>query len=241
MERFDHIYKNIAQNKTAFFVVFFVVAVVTYAILYAFDFYPEPTTEDVGDAPVTAPLPATEGQNTEAPSSADVVDTESAATMVAESAEIEVNDIGEVLLPNRIVIPQSGTDVSVLNPESLDMNDLDTALLDGVVRHPQSAHFGEAGNILIFGHSSYLPNVFNKNFQAFNGVQDLNWGDVITLYGDDGVEYTYHVSRVYRVKASETIIDNTRGKAKLTLVTCNSFGSKDDRFIVEATLAARST
>jgi sortase (surface protein transpeptidase) len=36
--------------------------------------------------------------------------------------------------------------------------------------------------------------------------------------------------------ASEAVVGPTPGKAKLTLATCNSFGSKDDRFIVEASL-----
>ena len=223
MTKFERIYLNISRHKTAFFGVFFLVALVTYAILFALDFYPEPKTAD---------------ETKEAVSEVEAVETISEPKAVAVSEPVSPKNsipVGDEL-PARIVIPKSDTDVAVLNPESLDMNDLDTALLDGVVRHPQSADFADKGNILIFGHSSYLPTVFNKNFQAFNGVQDLLWGDEITLMSEDGIEYTYRVNRVYKVKASETIIDNDRGKAKLTIVTCNSFGSKDDRYIVEAIL-----
>lgn len=223
MNTFEHVYLNISRQKMAFFGVFFLVVLVTYAILFVLDFYPEPKAEETKEV-ITAIEQSTPSE----------------AAKIASVPEPVVSIVDEPL-PARIVIPKSDTDVSVLNPESLDMNDLDTALLDGVVRHPQSADFADTGNILIFGHSSYLPTVFNKNFQAFNGVQDLNWGDKITLYAEDNTEYTYRVNRVYKVKASETIIDNERGKAKLTIVTCNSFGSKDDRFIVEAVLVEETT
>lgn len=233
---FDTVYKGISANKTAFFSVFFVVVLLTYAVLYALDFYPEPVSEEqgqdmVGEVESAAITPESEST----PAVTEQIEATGVVTAVEQNpVRIELPD--NEVLPTRITIPNSGTDVMVLNPDSLDMADLDNALLDGVVRHPQSAHFADTGNILIFGHSSYLPNVFNENFQAFNGVQDLNWGDEITLYSETGTEYVYRVSRVYRVKASETIIDNSRGKGKLTIVTCNSFGSKDDRYIVEATL-----
>jgi LPXTG-site transpeptidase (sortase) family protein len=89
--------------------------------------------------------------------------------------------------------------------------------------------------MFILAHSSYLPTVFNKNFQAFNGIQDLVWGDTIRVRSVDA-EYIYSVQKVYQAKASEVAVPATPGKAQLTLATCNSFGSKDDRFVVEATL-----
>ncbi len=235
MTSLERIYTRIYAKKNAFFMAFFVVATLTYAVLYTLDFYPEPPADatETDDAEEVSSLPTTPKELTTPEQTISQI----AAT--GDGTTTSVKHLPKVAaLPNRIVIPESETDVVVLNPESLDMNDLDTALLDGVVRHPQSAHFGDPGNILIFGHSSYLPNVFNKNFQAFNGVQDLQWGDEITLMAEAGTAYRYRVDRVYKVKASETIIDNTRGKATLTIVTCNSFGSKDDRYIVEATLVA---
>ncbi len=228
MITFEQIYINISRHKMAFFGVFFLVSLVTYAILFALDFYPEPKTEEVTKEIVS-----------EVTSLGYLHDVQTDT----EKQPVETKDIVPVgdELPARIIIPKSDIDITVLNPESLDLNDLDTALLEGVVRHPQSADFADEGNILIFGHSSYLPTVFNKNFQAFNGIQNLLWGDEITLVSQDGIEYKYRVNRVYKVKASETIIDNARGTAKLTIVTCNSFGSKDDRFIVEALLVEKNT
>lgn len=224
MTTFESVYFNISRQKIAFFGVFFLVSLITYAILFALDFYPEPkNTENKQDVVSTVEASVLENNP------------EEKKTDTKEVPQHTPLPAGEEL-PVRISISKSDTDVAVLNPESLDLNELDNALLDGVVRHPQSADFADTGNILIFGHSSYLPTVFNKNFQAFNGVQDLHWGDEVILTSKSGTQYIYRVNRVYKVKASETIIDNERGKAKLTIVTCNSFGSKDDRFIVEAIL-----
>lgn len=138
-------------------------------------------------------------------------------------------------LPRTIIFDTLDKSVAVLNPTSRSIPDLDAALLNGVVRHPDSADYREPGNVFILGHSSYLPNVLNKNFQAFNGIQKLAWGDTIRVQTDER-EYTYFVTNVYQAKASEVVVPNTPGKANLTLATCNSFGSMDDRFIVEAKL-----
>lgn len=226
----EHMFDRVWSRKVPFFIVFFFVALISYAILYAADFIPEPIEEDASeeieypDTMVSSDEDdvITENQTSDAPA---IV---SADDVVSESVDA---------LPSRIVIDELDIDVLVLNPESLDLNDLDNALLDGVVRHPSSASFDDIGNILIFGHSSYLPNVRNKNFQAFNGVQGLTFGDVVDVYSAD-MKYTYRVNRVTQVKASETVIDNSRGKATLTIVTCNSFGSKDDRYVLEATLVS---
>jgi LPXTG-site transpeptidase (sortase) family protein len=144
------------------------------------------------------------------------------------------------VLPETLRIPKLDRVVTVLNPASRTIADLDAALLSGVVRHPDSAHLEQLGNVFILGHSSYLPVVRNKNFQAFNGIEQLDWGDTIFITAD-GVEYEYRVDRVYRARAQEVTVPIAGDEKQLTLATCNSFGSKDDRFIVEASqVAARA-
>ena len=138
------------------------------------------------------------------------------------------------------MIPTLERNVPVLNPETNDVTALDNGLLKGLVRHPDSALLGEDGNVLILGHSSYLPNVMNKNFQALNGIQKLKWGDVIELESE-GTRYTYRVEKVYQAKASTVTIPTEVTAKRLTLVTCNSFGAKEDRFIVEAKLLSEKT
>jgi LPXTG-site transpeptidase (sortase) family protein len=201
------IYTLVKLRKVPFLVIFFVTVFLSYAVLYAIDFYPEPKTEEAV--------------------------TEEAAQLEEETVEVEPTVAATQ--PTKIIFESLDREVVVLNPESREIADLDAALLEGVVRHPDSANFAEKGNIFILGHSSYLPNVMNKNFQAFNGIQKLVWGDLIKLQSED-TEYTYRVQKAYQAKASDVTVPMTPGKAMLTLATCNSFGAKDDRFMVEAVL-----
>lgn len=205
-------------RKLAFFATFFVVVLFSYGFLYAIDFIPEaPGEETDGSLAVVSSEPR------------------SNATPVNDSNNQPDIALAVDPLPNSIIFDSLNKEVKVLNPTSSTVADLDEALLSGAVRHPDSADFTNEGNIFILGHSSYLPNVFNKNFQAFNEIQKLVWGDLIRLRSSD-TEYIYRVERVFEAKASDVVVPMTPGEAKLTLATCDSFGSKDDRFIVEAEL-----
>lgn len=137
--------------------------------------------------------------------------------------------------PVRIVIPEVGVDAKVANPTSLNLATLDAALKDGAARYPTSAKLGEEGNVVLFGHSSYLPVVANSAYKAFNGIQDLTKGDRITVMSE-GQAYVYAVDAVYTADATEDAIPLTTSGKTLTLVTCDSFASKQDRYIVTATL-----
>jgi LPXTG-site transpeptidase (sortase) family protein len=211
MQPTTSLFDAISVHKVPFLVTFFIIFTLSYGLLYAVDFLPEPkATEE------TAAL--TEESLAVAP--------------VAEPAPV-VEAVAE--LPVQLTIPSLERTVTVLNPETRDIAALDAELLKGVVRHPDSARLGEEGNVVILGHSSYLPNVMNRNFQALNGVQKMQWGDTIELESE-GTLYTYRVEKVYQAKTSGvTIPTDVKGK-RLTLVTCNSFGAKEDRFIVEAKL-----
>lgn len=210
------------KNKWAFFATFFVVFIFTYIVLLALDFYPEPISSETATSTVEV-------------SSEQDADAEIDASETTEpTEEVSTTDTSNVaILPTRIEINRLDREIEVLNPNSRAVADLDAALLEGVVRHPDSAALNQEGNLFILGHSSYLPNVFNKNFQAFNGIQDLEWGDIITVYSDDMV-YEYRVEKVYRARANELTVPIAGTGNRLTLATCNSFGSVDDRYIVEA-------
>jgi len=194
------------EERIVFFFVCMGVIAITYGVLFVLDFLPEkPTTEPVKEVVENAP--------------------------VTEVAPLTIDPLPVTIIFDSL----DKKEVKILNPETSDVTALDTALLSGVVRHPNSADFKNTGTILILGHSSYLPVVHNKNFQAFNGIQKLVWGDTIRLRSGD-TEYVYAVDRVYEAKASDAEVAIQKGVAKLTLATCNSFGTKDDRFVVEATL-----
>ena len=211
----NSLFERIWEKKITFLVTFFIVFSATYLLLVIIDFLPEPKTEEV--------ITAETGLAVEAEvSPADTKEEETIVEEVAVSA-----------YPLTISIAKLDKEIKVLNPQSRSIADLDAALLDGVVRHPDSATLSQEGNVFILGHSSYLPTVLNRNFQAFNGIQNLEWGDTIELSSEDAV-YTYRVEKVYRAKASEVTVPIADTGNMLTLATCNSFGSIDDRYIVEA-------
>lgn len=143
--------------------------------------------------------------------------------------------LGETEKPVRIEIPAIELEATVANPTSTSVETLDNALLDGVVRYPTSAELGEKGNVIIFGHSSYLPIVRNSAFKAFNDIQKLKDGDRILVTGNDRT-YVYEVESVKQADAEEDSIPLSVSGSKLTLATCDSFGTKSDRFIVVANL-----
>ncbi|MDO8492190.1 MAG: sortase [bacterium] len=136
--------------------------------------------------------------------------------------------------PVRISIAKIGVDVKVLNPANPDIKVLDEALLYGAVRYPNSGDLESRQNMFIFGHSSYLPVVYNQNFKAFNRIQELKVGDEIKLYSSNAHEYLYKVSEVKLTTAEAELVDLSSFDHKLILSTCNSFGKKQERYVVTA-------
>lgn len=199
----------------AFLVTFFIVFSVTYLMLVIIDFLPEPPTEEI--------------INLETGLALDAETVDEMLPVEEEVAEV----VTAAAYPLTISIVKLDKKIIVLNPQSRTIADLDAALLDGVVRHPDSANMIQEGNVFILGHSSYLPNVLNPNFQAFNGIQNLEWGDTIEVETKDSV-YKYRVEKVYRARAQDVTVPIAGTGNMLTLATCNSFGSSDDRYIVEA-------
>lgn len=218
METLSTLFDEIWERRGVFFAVFFGIFIVSYGILFAIDFVPEEKGTKGGTATSTGAVK--------------VKETGQASTFVAPANEV-------AQYPSRVIIPDIGIDSAVLNPESRTIAALDEALLEGAVRHPDSADFKNTGTIFLFGHSSYLPVVRNKNFQAFNGIQKLEEGSVIRLESDN-MAYTYRVESVEKVAASDTTVALDNSEERLILVTCNSFGSKDDRFVVKAKLVEKA-
>lgn len=226
---FSDIYEQLKIRFVPFSVVFFVVVFVTYLVLYVLDVYPEPVTSDPETDTVATMVDATESER-ESPV---VVAEMPRPELTAAAAPVE-SPVAH--LPVTIHFDTLDRTVPVLNPESAAYAALDRALQQGVVRHPHSADFQDTGNMLVLGHSSYLPNVLNRNFQAFNGLERLAWGDIVRVTSAD-TEYVYRIDRVYEAPASDIIVPVGEERTpKLTLVTCNVLGAKEDRFIVEASL-----
>lgn len=197
-------------RKWSFLGVFALIFLGSVMLLAQFDVLPEFKTAEA--APESAPRPLAEKPE----------------ALAAPRLAIAVEQ------PARINIPAISLDAGIANPTTTDIVALDKLLLKGAVRYPTSAKLGEEGNVVLFGHSSYLPVVGNQAYKTFNGIQKLSKGDLVTVYSE-GTEYVYRVRSVAKEKAAaDAGIPLTVIRKVLTLVTCNSFGTKEDRFVVTA-------
>ncbi|MDO8575702.1 MAG: sortase [bacterium] len=201
--------KKACAKKWSFFGVFFFMFFGSVVVLAQLDLLPD-----------TAPVVV---------EAATVVATPKASLSVSTSESIVVAE-----LPTKIEIPAINLSATIANPTTTNVEVLDQGLLRGAVRYPVSAKLGEMGNVVLFGHSSYLPVVGNQAYKTFNGIQKLVAGDVVTVYSS-GTAYTYRVRSMVKESANDNsaIPLSVTGKV-LTLVTCNSFGTKEDRFVVTA-------
>lgn len=158
-----------------------------------------------------------------------------AVTLAASAVALATSTAPLALLedPIKIEIPALNLSATIANPETTNIEVLDEALLKGAVRYPTSAKLGETGNVVLFGHSSYLPVVGNQAYKTFNGIQKLVAGDVVIVYSS-GTAYTYRVRTMQKESANDAGIPLDVTGRVLTLSTCNSFGQKSDRFVVTA-------
>ena len=88
--------------------------------------------------------------------------------------------------------------------------------------------------MLIFAHSAEAYVILNNlNLKAFNKLEDLKSGDIIKVYGSAEI-YEYRVKAVTLVDANQALVTLGGTKNTLTLSTCNTFGAKSERYVVEA-------
>lgn len=208
---------QMAWNKRwEFLVVFLTVFFLTFSTLLGVDFVPE--------------------ENTSVAEADEPKATLSVSPLVTSVAgAFAPSTVAQGELPLQIEIPAIKLSAKVTNPVATDVASLDRALLGGAaVRYPTSGKLGENGNVVLFAHSSYLPIVNNQAYKLFNKIQDLTKGDRITV-SSSGTAYVYIVDTVAKADANDDAIPLTVSGQKLTLSTCDSFGTKSDRFVVTAT------
>lgn len=219
-----HVTSRPWASLAVFLVIFFLICV----FLFLIDFVPEaPGSNATADTAPVAPVTVTVAEltKTEAVQNVNLIAGPTPAIMQTATG----------LKPTRVVIEKVGVDTPVSNPLKNDLVTLDNALLTGAVRYPGTAFMNEEGSVVIFGHQSYLPVVHNKAFKAFNDVQNLVQGDIISVYAGN-TEFRYAVRSVELVTTDAgSIALETKGQT-LTLVTCNSLGAKEERNIVKADL-----
>jgi LPXTG-site transpeptidase (sortase) family protein len=142
----------------------------------------------------------------------------------------------ESTYPVRIVISSLSINLPVQNPKTTDLDALDALLVNGPARYSKSAKLGADGNVIIFAHSSHLPIVHNKMYQAFNNIPNARNGDTVTLTGENGIDYIYEVDSVVRADTNDgdkVPLMSPDGN-KLILVTCDTLTGKSARFVLTA-------
>jgi LPXTG-site transpeptidase (sortase) family protein len=83
-----------------------------------------------------------------------------------------------------------------------------------------------------------LAAVINDSYRAFNGLDDVEIGDEITVSDENGKEVIYEVTSVEIADASDRLVSLVSGRGKLTLSTCTTFGARENRVVVEAEIKA---
>ena len=139
----------------------------------------------------------------------------------------------KAILPSHITIPKINVDTPVSNPVSDSVSVLDEYLKSGSVHYPGSGSLS-GGNMFIFAHSTGIKVVRNQAYKAFNDLNKLVAGDVINVSGEDGKTYVYKVSSVKLATDKDVLVKFDKTDQMLTLSTCNTFGEKSERYVVEA-------
>ncbi|HRY30968.1 MAG TPA: sortase [Candidatus Paceibacterota bacterium] len=140
---------------------------------------------------------------------------------------------GTYTRPDEIIISKLGIGAKIQQPDTFNVAELDVHLSQGPVHYPGSGSV-ENGNIFIFGHSADLYlNAQGSALKVFNNLYKLDEGDVIQLIAN-GSNYFYKVTKVSLVDENEALIKFNSDIKKLTISTCNTFGAREERWIVEA-------
>jgi len=145
------------------------------------------------------------------------------------------NQSGPVGPESKIIIPKINLEVPIVyGLNSIEEEDVQNGLEDGVVHYAASPEPGENGNSVIVGHSS--NNILNsgKYKFAFVLLKRLEIEDTFFV-NKDGVRYTYKIYEKKIVTPDEVSVlgpadrDNT-----ITLITCDPPGTSINRLIIVA-------
>jgi LPXTG-site transpeptidase (sortase) family protein len=139
---------------------------------------------------------------------------------------------GKIIVPDRLIVPSLDINTIVKNPSSTSITVLDSELKKGAVRYPGSGSIGK-GNMFIFGHSTGFRVVQNQAYRVFNELHKVRPGDEILLQSGS-TTFVYKVKSVNKVDKNEALVKFDTTRNMLTISTCDSFGAKDDRYVVEA-------
>lgn len=136
--------------------------------------------------------------------------------------------------PAKITINNISVNAPIIFDEKqIDETSFQLALRRGVVHYPYTAVPGQAGNVVIFGHSSgqvWAPGEYKF---VFSRLEKLAPG--YKLFIDyRGVRYSYEVTGTKVVPPTDVSVLRQTKDNTLTLITCTPVGTDKNRLIVSA-------
>lgn len=167
--------------------------------------------------------------STSAPKSQNVQVIDTPTTAVTQTQNTDKN-----LIPTKVEIPKIGVSSIINVPAGIDVATLDNALTKGAVYYPGSGTL-QGGNMFLFGHSTNWSVVNNDAYKTFNDLDKLSAGDEIVLTSG-GEKYVYIVRTVKLSSEDDAVVQFASNSPMLTISTCDTFGRKQDRWVVEADL-----
>jgi LPXTG-site transpeptidase (sortase) family protein len=134
----------------------------------------------------------------------------------------------------KLLIPKINVDAPIVydEPSFADWK-VQTALRRGPVHFGTTALPGQAGNMVVVGHSSGVAWAPGDYKFVFTLLDKLTVGDRILL-DYKGTRYIYKVSETKVVKPSDLSVVQSTTKPQLTLITCTPVGTSTNRLVVIA-------
>ncbi len=138
---------------------------------------------------------------------------------------------------NMLEVPKIGISVPIIFAESADKDSLMKNLDLGVVYYPGSVYPGQAGQIVILGHSAPTGWPKIKHDWVFTDLEKLTPGDEIMI-DLNGKQYKYLVKQKTIIKRGADVPTDTSGanNSVLTLISCWPPGKDYQRIAVAAEL-----
>lgn len=132
---------------------------------------------------------------------------------------------------SQIIIPKIGVSAPIL--WDVPLASADNYLDQGVVGLAGSVKPGEAGNTVLYGHSSDY--IWKKDPYAtvFTLLPKLKNGDQITVV-NDGSPFVYQVTKTFLVHPEQVEVAANTPTNQLTLITCYPIQTTLLRYVVQA-------
>lgn len=144
-----------------------------------------------------------------------------------------------LVMPINTVLSGSKDENALLNWENIDFNKY---LRNGALEYPGTStnDYGQIGNKVIFGHSSYFAHDHGRYKTHFQKIIELNAGEQVRIFRKTTSWiklFKYRVTESYDGKPTEVSkVLSDSYKSEITLFTCTPIGWVKGRWIVKAQL-----